>query len=172
MPSTRRVITVTAQPEDGVLRVEVAIPLRRRRLPTASPDAQSAPRAESPGRPRVPRITRLMALAIKFQDMVDRGDVSDYADLARLGDVSRARLTQIMNLQLLAPEIQEAILFAGFGSSADEPRERDLRSVCSRVFWSEQIALCRTLSKWEGQNPLRASEGSCRKGVPSQPTLR
>jgi hypothetical protein len=47
------------------------------------------------------------ALAIKFQDMVDRGEVRDYADLARLGYVNRARLTQIMNLLLLAPRIQE-----------------------------------------------------------------
>jgi hypothetical protein len=51
----------------------------------------------SPAPPGIPRITRLMALAIKFQDMVDRGEVRDYADLARLGLVTRARLTQIMN---------------------------------------------------------------------------
>jgi len=38
-----------------------------------------------------------MALAIRFQDMVDRGEVQDYADLARLGYVTRARITQIMN---------------------------------------------------------------------------
>jgi hypothetical protein len=55
---------------------------------------------------RIPRITRLMALAIKFQDMVDRGEVRDYADLARLGYVTRARITQIMNLLNLAPDIQ------------------------------------------------------------------
>lgn len=59
----------------------------------------------------IPRITRLVALAIKFQEMVDRGEVRDYADLARLGYVTRARLTQIMNLVLLAPDIQEQILF-------------------------------------------------------------
>lgn len=32
-----------------------------------------------------------MALAIKFQDMVDRGEVRDYADLARLGYGPRSR---------------------------------------------------------------------------------
>ena len=58
----------------------------------------------------IARISRLMALAIKFQDVVDRGEVTDYADLARLGHVTRARLTQIMNLLHLAPEIQEEIL--------------------------------------------------------------
>ena len=68
---------------------------------------------------RIPRITRLMALAIKFQDMVDRGEVRDYADLARLGYVTRARLTQIMNLLLLAPEIQEQILLPECSDTAD-----------------------------------------------------
>src|ERR1017187_4734132 len=37
--------------------------------------------------------------------MVDRGEVRDYADLAQLGYVTRARITQIMNLLHLAPDI-------------------------------------------------------------------
>ena len=60
---------------------------------------------------RVPRISRLMALAIKFDEMIRSGEVKDQAELARLGHVSRARLSQIMNLLNLAPDIQEAILF-------------------------------------------------------------
>jgi hypothetical protein len=51
-----------------------------------------------------------MALAIHFEDLIRQGVVTDYADLARLGHVTRARVTQIMNLRLLAPEIQEQIL--------------------------------------------------------------
>jgi len=87
-----------------------------------------------PELPRIPRITRLMALAIKFQDMVDRGEVRDYADLARLGYVTRARLTQIMNLMLLAPDIQECILFGprSIGS------EKTVRKVCTKVHWPDQ----------------------------------
>jgi hypothetical protein len=69
------------------------------------PERQAALRA-----PRIPRITRLMALAIKFDDMIRRGEIRDYADLTRLGYVSRARITQIMNLVLLAPNIQEMLL--------------------------------------------------------------
>jgi hypothetical protein len=60
---------------------------------------------------RVPRVARLMALALKFEAMVREGVVTDYAELARLGHVTRARLTQIMNLTVLAPDIQEALLF-------------------------------------------------------------
>src|ERR1700691_723991 len=83
--------------------VEITIRRQERRRPK---DKQP----EKDAVPSIPRITRLMALAIKFQDMVDRGEVRDYADLARLGFVTRARLTQIMNLMLLAPDIQEEIM--------------------------------------------------------------
>ena len=59
---------------------------------------------------RVPRVTRLMALAIKMNGLIESGAIADQAEAARLGHVSRARMTQIMNLLLLAPDIQEAIL--------------------------------------------------------------
>ena len=85
--------------------------------------------------PRVPRITRLMALAIKFQGMVDRGEVRDYADLARLGYVTRARLTQILNLSLRAPGLQEEIRFASDGVGIPE---RLLRQIVIVIDWGEQ----------------------------------
>ena len=136
MSSREPVITVTTQSEDRAVQVEVALSLRPRR-PKANPNARTATAAESPGPPRIPRVTRLMALAIKFQDMVDRGEVRDYADLARLGYVSRARLTQIMNLLLLDPTIQERIL------SSERPigcqiTERDIRLVVMNVHWQDQ----------------------------------
>ena len=135
MPSKTPVITVRAQSENGPLQVEVAIPLRPRH-PKPSPAPQIAPAAESPGPPQIPRVTRLMALAIKFQDMVDRGEVRDYADLARLGYVTRARITQIMNLVNLAPDIQEELLLQRLTSKA--VTERHLRSVTSEVSWQGQ----------------------------------
>jgi len=58
----------------------------------------------------VPRVARLMALAIHFDGLIRNGVVADYADLARLGGVSRARITQVMNLLNFAPDIQEAML--------------------------------------------------------------
>ena len=59
---------------------------------------------------RTPRLSKLMALAIHFGEMIARGQLADYATVARLGQVSRARLTQIMNLTLLAPDLQEELL--------------------------------------------------------------
>jgi hypothetical protein len=117
------------------IQVEVVLPGRKpaRGIPK---QAQPSPVALRPAPPRIPRITRLMALAIKFQDMVDRGEVRDYADLARLGYVTRARLTQIMNLLLLAPEIQETLLNPEF--VGPQIHERHLREIASLVAWRDQ----------------------------------
>ena len=59
----------------------------------------------------VPRVSRLLALALHMDDLRRQGEVTDYAELARLAMVTRARMTQIMSLLLLAPDIQEEILF-------------------------------------------------------------
>jgi hypothetical protein len=115
---------------DQTLQVEITIsPANGKRGQRRSPASPKAPDT------RIPRITRLMALAIKFQDMIDRGEVRDYADIARLGYVSRARLTPIMNLLLLAPNIQERVLF-GVPSTASS--EKALRAVCAEVYWPDQ----------------------------------
>jgi hypothetical protein len=66
-------------------------------------------RAVCPG--RVPRVARLMALALRFDGLIRAGQVKDYAELARLGQVTRARISQIMCLLSLAPNIQEELLF-------------------------------------------------------------
>lgn len=88
--------------------------------------------------PRLPRVTRLMALAIKLQDTLDCGEVRDYAGLAALVYVSRARITQIMNLLHLAPDIQEGILLQGCSAVAEVPTERELRRLVSLVSWTDQ----------------------------------
>jgi len=91
------------------------------------------------GRGNVPRVAKLLALAIRFDGLIRRGDVQDYADLARLGYVTRARITQIMNLLNLAPDIQEAILFLPNTTKGRDPiLERDLRSVSAVAYWNRQ----------------------------------
>lgn len=88
---------------------------------------------------RVPRITRLMALAIKFEGYVRDGVVKDYAELARLGHVTRARLTQIMDLNLLAPDIQEAILdLPRTAEGRDRLTLKKVREVLEPAGWSAQ----------------------------------
>ena len=93
-----------------------------------------APKAEAPE--RVPRTARLLALAHKFQGMLDRGEVESMADLARLGRVSRARVTQIMDLLMLAPEIQEEVLLG----AAPLRALRRLQTVAGNRNWAAQRA--------------------------------
>jgi len=85
---------------------------------------------------RVPRISRLMALAVRMEALVREGRVKDYAELARLGGVSRARVTQVLNLRNLAPAIQEGLLF--LEGEAGAMHERALRRVAQSVDWQEQ----------------------------------
>jgi hypothetical protein len=88
---------------------------------------------------RVPHLSRLMALAIKFDGMLQRREVRDYAELARLGHVTRARITQIMNLLSLAPDIQEALLFLpSVQKGRSELKEWQVRPIASRSCWSHQ----------------------------------
>jgi hypothetical protein len=88
---------------------------------------------------RIPRVTKLMALAIRLDQLIRDGVVADQAELARLGYVSRARLTQIMNLLQLAPDIQEAILMLPRCEGGREPvSERNLRPIAAITSWGEQ----------------------------------
>jgi hypothetical protein len=91
----------------------------------------------------IPRIARLMALAIRFEELVRNKSIRDYAELARLGRVTRARMTQITRLLNLAPDIQEQILF--LSSNSGDLNERILRPVVSRIDWDEQRLIFRRI---------------------------
>jgi hypothetical protein len=95
---------------------------------------------------RVPRVARLMALALRLDELVRTGQVANCSALAALGHVTRARICQIMNLLHLAPEIQEALLFL-------PPTQRvrdaiilaDLQPIAAAVDWRKQRRLWRRL---------------------------
>ena len=90
----------------------------------------------------VPRVARLLALAHRFQGLLDHGVVANYAALARLAGVTRARITQIMNLLLLAPDVQEEILFSPRTvRGRDVVTERDVRAVVAEAEWGRQRPL-------------------------------
>ena len=87
-----------------------------------------------------------MALALHFQGLISEGVVSSYRALAEAGHVSRARLSQILQLTYLAPEIQEQLLFLpptrqGF----DRVLEKHVRGVARTVDWQTQRQLFRSL---------------------------
>ena len=108
-------------------------PGRREVLPGKPPAKPKLPEGS------VPRVARLMALAIRCEELVRRGEVAGYADAARLGHVTRARMSQIVNLLNLAPDLQEEILFLPRTTHGrDAIGERDLRPICSTVDWKQQ----------------------------------
>ncbi len=93
---------------------------------------------------RVPHVARLMALAIRFDGLLQRGEVRGYAELARLGHVTRARVTQIMNLLNLAPDIQEVLLHLPLVHGGDDPiKEWQMRPIAAEPRWERQRRLWR-----------------------------
>lgn len=88
---------------------------------------------------RVPKITRLLVLGHHFERLVREGKVKDYAEIARLTGLTRARITQIVNLTLLAPGIQEEILnLSNLTRDSDPVTERALREIAAHAAWQEQ----------------------------------
>jgi len=104
----------------------------------------------------IPRISRLMALAIRFDRLIKAGEICDQAEVARLGLVSRARVTQIMNLLQLAPDIQEEILFLPRTERGRDPiRESMVRPIAAVPDWTKQRRMWRRLVDGRsGRKPL------------------
>ena len=108
----------------------------------AAPNRRGVRRTKAATTGRIPRISKLMALAIKMEGLVSEGKVSDYTTLAAVGHVSKPRLTQIMNLTNLAPDIQEALLFLPKTTMGPDPiTERQMRPIMEAVDWNRQRRL-------------------------------
>ena len=127
------------------LTIEVPVPFQpvgrcgRRGLP---------PEGEKPSLPpgRVPRVARLMALALRLEELVRTGQVRNYTALASLGHVTRSRICQIMNLLHLAPDIQEALLFLPPTlRGRDALILADLQPIAAAFDWRKQRRLWRQL---------------------------
>jgi hypothetical protein len=123
------------------MKIEFMVPFRRvptllARLAAPAPDPQGNP----------PRIARILALAHKLDALVQSGAVAGYIELARLGHVAPARVTQIMVLLHLAPAIQEYLLFL---STADARLvcELELRKIAREPRWDRQRELFDRLLK-------------------------
>ena len=97
---------------------------------------------------RIPRVSKLMALAIRFDQLLRDGQVADQSELARLAHVTQPRITQIMNLLHLAPDIQEELLHLPPVAAGKDPiTERDLRPIAALRDWRQQRRLWRGLSR-------------------------
>ena len=117
-------------------------PAQARSTYTVDLGAKSAQRPTHRDVGRVPRVARTLALAHEIDAKILAGELRDLADAARALGVTRARMTQIMNLLLLAPEIQEAILnLPPVRSGRDSISERALRRIVAEADWDRQIEL-------------------------------
>lgn len=100
------------------------------------------PKSENPAKPEpgsIPRISRLIALAIRLQFMLESGHVTDVTELAELSHVSQPRMSQILALNLLAPDIQEELLFLP-KVTVGRPKihEKMLRDLTKQFDWEVQ----------------------------------
>jgi hypothetical protein len=110
------------------------------------------PEPPRPPAGRVPRVARLMALALRFDGLVRSGAVKDYAALARLGHVTRARMCQVMSLLHLAPDLQEAVLFLPRTERGRDPLVlRDLLPIAALADWRKQRPRWRELHVGTGR---------------------
>jgi hypothetical protein len=78
-------------------------------------------------------MARRIALAHYVHAAIERGDLRDLAEAAQRLGVSTARITQICDLALLAPDIQAAVL-----TGQVEPRDRHLQAVGRHSLWQDQ----------------------------------
>ena len=100
--------------------------------------ARTAKRAQA-SRPTagLPGVVKLLVLAYQIEQAIDEGRARDYADIARQLGVTRARVTQIVSLLLLSPDIQAAIL-TGSADLIGRLSARRLRGVVEDPDWQIQ----------------------------------
>jgi len=100
---------------------------------------ESAEQVGFPKAGRLPRVTQVLALAIHLEDMIRRGEAKDYADLARLSCLCRERISQIVRLNYLAPDIQVELLYLPPTPTGHYPvSETAVRKLASLLSWTDQ----------------------------------
>ena len=128
--------------------IEGAIPLGRRGRASRPESHGAGSRPNSLPSLCVPRIARLLALAWHVEGLVKSGTVSSYAAAARLGHVSRARLSQILSLVNLAPDLQEQLFFLQRPARGRQSLAlRHVLTVAEALDWHEQRRRWRKLRR-------------------------
>ncbi|MEO6596083.1 MAG: hypothetical protein ABIP94_15145, partial [Planctomycetota bacterium] len=99
--------------------------------------------------PSVSPAARNLALAHRLAQMIEQGLIEDYTAAARLLGLSQVRVTHLMSLLLLAPQIQEAIL-----AGTIDPGDKQLRELARLADWAQQLD---RLTRAGQQQPARRS---------------
>ena len=133
----------------------------RKTIRPHDPNSDNASKPKPPA--RIPRIARLMALAIHYQEMLRTGETTDMIELSRSAKVSQPRMSQIMALNLLAPDIQTELLILP-PQSKGKPflHEKRIRPITAMLEWTEQrVAWHQRLA---AKNAIGASQDETRVG--------
>ena len=109
---------------------------RERSSPVTFTEEAPPPKPEPVRRPA--KVARMLALAHHIQNAIDRGVVADRAAVARKLGFTRARITQLLDLLLLAPDIQARVLELEAVDGVESMSERALRGVAHAGAWAEQ----------------------------------
>ncbi len=132
----------TATPPDGNdepmehRRVLTGTLFRTPSSPVTFTEEAPPPRPEPVRRPA--KVARMLALAHHIQNAIDRGVVADRAAVARKLGFTRARITQLLDMLLLAPDIQTRVLEFEAVDGVEPMSERALRAVAHAGAWREQ----------------------------------
>ncbi len=113
--------------------VRLRFPIRGRRAERRVETECAVPPEGKP----VSRVARMLALAHHLNRLIEAGELQSVAEASRALGLSRARLTQVMGLLQLAPEIQEQVLVGEINGS-----ERRLRKVVKEADWCRQLEIC------------------------------
>ena len=135
--------------------VEVRCSLKRparQRSQTADPDPTALPIVDALElRAKLPRITHTVARALMFEHAIANGEAADHADLARLTATTRERVSQVMKMMQLAPDIQDEILRL-------PPKQRrhraitvpEVTAIAKEILWDDQRESWRNLKQQNG----------------------
>ena len=154
---------VETRPEGGPRTVTLPLSaLRRRPMTRFTPPPPKPPPKRQPA-----RVARMLALAHDLQARLDRGEYEDQATLAAELGFTRGRLTQLLDLTLLAPDIQEEVLHLEAVDGREPLAERDLHKIARRPAWAEQRAAWDVLRPSDGRPNERGSSPHLVTGVRS-----
>lgn len=108
---------------------------------TTAPPPPPRPPARRPA-----HVAKMLALALHLAASIERGLVADQAAVARKLGLTRARITQLLDLTLIAPDVQAQILALEVVDGREPLRERQLRPVVAAGMWPQQRAVWRMLA--------------------------
>jgi len=110
-----------------------------RRTPKPGTRCERAPKkkAKPKGR-RSTKMAQMLALAHRLQDALDNGEVEDHAGLATRFGLTRTKVTRLLDITWLAPDIQEEILFTGSENGEEPISERMLEAIVRESSWDDQ----------------------------------